>query len=401
MLMRHTAYLGLLIFCVGLWAPRVTVSAQQPLPAQDVTLRAVAVGLQNPRGVAVLSDGSLLIAEAGMGTDAPGDSTRRTGRITHLIDANADGDYNDPDERRTVLDGFASYNSLASIRTGHDEPYGLSDMLLLPDGRAFFTKDDPFFRTALNTGEDLFYGDTGIFALDIATPDAQMFSKAASTVNALAYDPARDVLYTTESGFNRVTAIDPTSGEQTVLASFPLLANNQQPVPSGVTVDPTSGDVIVALFGGFIYDYQGMLLSYVPNDAKLVRVDPESGTVSDVLGGLTTAIDVTADEQGNLYVVELTRAWPLALMPFTFDLTDPDALPDPGGYVRYDGRVTKIPADGSAPQVLVTDIDTPTNITYHDGRLYVSGGLGTPNRIVWTKHGLLPIDGVLWVLENF
>ncbi len=367
---------------------------------EAVTVTPIARGLNNPRGVVALPDGSLLVAEVGLGTDEPGASTANTGQISQLTDANTDGDYNDPGERIALLTGFPSYNSLATINTGHDEPFGLSDMLMLDDGRVFFNKDDPYYRANRNTGDDLFTGDTGVFLINEARTDADMFLKTAATVNSIAYDPAHETFYITESGFNRITAVTQDAQTRT-LAEFPLLANGQQGVPAGVAVDPTSGDVYVALFSGFIYDYYGTLLSYVPGDSKIVRINPESGAMTDAITGLTTCIDVATDPDGNLYFVELAVAWPLALTPFDFDLTDPTQLPDPGGYARYTGRVSMMRAGSSDVEVLADGIDTPTNITYANGALYVSRGLGTPGREMWTPQGIEALDGEILKLTGF
>ncbi len=367
---------------------------------EAVTVTPIARGLNNPRGVVALPDGSLLVAEVGLGTDEPGASTANTGQISQLTDANTDGDYNDPGERTALLTGFPSYNSLATINTGHDEPFGLSDLLMLDDGRVFFNKDDPYFRASRNTGDDLFTGDTGVFLMNEARTDADMFLKTAATVNSIAYDPAHETFYITESGFNRITAVTQDAQTRT-LAEFPLLANGQQGVPAGVAVDPTSGDVYVALFSGFIYDYYGTLLSYVPGDSKIVRINPESGAMTDAITGLTTCIDVATDPDGNLYFVELAVAWPLALTPFDFDLTDPTQLPDPGGYARYTGRVSMLHADSGNVEILADGIDTPTNITYANGALYVSRGLGTPGREMWTPQGIEALDGEILKLTGF
>jgi hypothetical protein len=53
------------------------------------TQRVVATGLINPRGMLWLADGSLLVAEAGVGDPA----NVQTGRVLRLVDTNHDGDY--------------------------------------------------------------------------------------------------------------------------------------------------------------------------------------------------------------------------------------------------------------------------------------------------------------------
>ena len=73
--------------------------------------------------------------------------------------------------------------------------------------------------------------------------------------------------------------------------------------------------------------------------------------------------------------------------------------PDPGGYPRYSGRVSLYPADGSERIILADDLDQPTNLTYHDGRLYVSTGQGTPNRRIWGMDGITRISGEIYLID--
>ncbi len=115
-----------------------------------------------------------------------------------------------------------------------------------------------------------------------------------------------------------------------------------------------------------------------------------------MITGLTTAIDVAVDDAGNIYAVEMTTRWATPPLTDAFDLYDPAAPPDAGGYPRFSGRVTEYPADGSAPLILADDLDTPTNITYHAGALYVSTGEGTPGRPIWGRNGATRIVGELY-----
>jgi hypothetical protein len=366
--------------------------------APNVTVQQVARHLNNPRGVAVLPDGGLLVIEAGQGTDIPGEAVG-TGTVLRLTDLNSDGDYDDPNERTTQVSQAPSYNSLRYFGTGHDEVFGLADIVRLPNDRVLYTQDDPFAEEAnLDPEGGLFNGDVGIFEI-IEGEVPRRFIKRSSTLNALAYDVRRGRLYVTESGNNRVIALD-LAGNAETLIDLPTLAHGQQAVPSGLALDPISGELWVALFSGFIKDYyEGTVsLSYLPHDAQVVRVNPTNGQITQTVTGLTTAIDVALDERGNLYVIELTAGWPLALMPVTFDLYDPTLPPDPGGYTRFAGRLTQFPADGSPPIVLVEGFDTPTNLTYAAGVLYVSTGLGTPGRMILTPHGTLALEGALYAV---
>ncbi len=363
------AKMGALVLFMSVALAAGMVTAQAP------TITRVATGLQNPRGVAVLPDGRLLVAEAGIGR---GDDT---GRLSIFDDLNGDGDYDDLGEIAPVLDHLPSYNIMAQFSPGRDEVLGIGDVLALDDGRAFFTLDDHFTKLS-------------IVGLNAALEPVGDLVMRDSSLNAIAYDARRYLIYVAESSFNDLAAVT-LDGTVETIAQFGLLAHNQQAVPAGVAVDPRTGDVLVALFSGQLWDYYGAILSYMPGDAKIVRVSPDTGAIADVITGLTTAIDVAVDEAGNIYIVELTTRWATPPLTNAFDLYDPDAPPDAGGYPRFSGRVTRYAADGSDPLILADDLDTPTNLTYHAGALYVSTGEGTPGRPIWGRSGATRIVGEL------
>ncbi|MBT8240608.1 MAG: ScyD/ScyE family protein [Acidimicrobiia bacterium] len=349
----------------------------------------VASGLQNPRGVAVLPDGRLVVVEAGSGIESQ-EAAQPTGRVSVFEDLNGDGDYDDPDEIDPVVSQIASYNTLTQFGTGHDEVGGAGDIVWLGDGRLFFTRDDP------TAGYMADGSPRGINVVELSLESglgANLIVRNA-TMNALAYDPAAEVLYVVESGANRLIAVT-LDGAIRNVADFPELQQGQQAVPSGLALDPTTGDVLVALFSGQIGDYFGNVLSFWPGASKIVRVDPATGRYTDAIAGLTTAVDVAVDDDGNVFVAELTSVWPSAKMPRDFDLFDPDAAPDPGGYTRFAGSVTMYPIDDGDPVVLANKLDLPTNITYADQALYVSVGQGTPGRPIIGPTGSTSIVGEL------
>jgi len=376
----------------------VTATAQEQT---TITIEHIATGLQNPRGLAVLPTGELLVAEAGTGFASPEDESLRTGQISILADLNDDGDYNDPDERTPIITNLASYNALTRFRTGHDEVNGVADLLLIED-RVYFTKDDPLAEFDRN--RDDYRGDTGIFRFslndDTTPPNVVRILKRPATINAIVHDPNENVFYIAESGLNSLTKVS-IEGELLEEIPLPLLDSLQQPVPAGLAFDPFTGDILVALFSGFVPDFYGTVLAYMPGDARIMRYNPPTGELTTAIDGLTTAVDVTTDELGNIYTVELTTTWSAQLMPETFDLFDPDAPPDAGGYTRFSGRITKHDIETGERTVLLENIDTPTNITYHAGVLYVSAGQGTPNRPIWGADGLTQITGNLYKIEGF
>lgn len=343
----------------------------------DFTVQRVATGLQNPRGIAVLPDGRLIVAEAGRGKNDEPD-----GRISLFQDLNADGDYDDPGEITPIQSGLPSYNILYQFQPARDEVMGLGDVLLLEDGRVLFTLDDNFEAITLQQ-------------LNPDLSQAAPLLTRSGTMNALAYSPQTERLYVAESTANIISTIT-LDGVITPFVSFPLLENGQQAVPAGLTIDPTTGDVLVALFSGQIWDYYGTILSFMVGDAKIIRVDPHTGETSDMITGLTTAIDIAADENGNIFVAEMSTRWPTPTLHHTFDVHNPNAPPDDGGYARFSGRISLYPADGGPPIILMDDVDAPTNLTYHAGALYVSVGQGTPGRPIWGREGRTRITGEIY-----
>jgi glucose/arabinose dehydrogenase len=98
------------------------------------------IATENPRGVAVMPDGRLVVVEAGNGIDTE-DRTLETGRVSFFEDLNGDGDYDDPGEIQPIFTQIPSYNTLTVFGTGHDEVGGTGDVVLLDDGRMFITVD--------------------------------------------------------------------------------------------------------------------------------------------------------------------------------------------------------------------------------------------------------------------
>jgi hypothetical protein len=266
--------------------------------------------------VAVGSAGELFVAEAGTGYDAV-DPKLLTGKFTRFIDQNGDGDYDDDGEVERWFDQMPTYNALQVFGTGRDEVNGPGDVLLHNDGRLYLTLDGGFEEVAL-------------FEISPAgVKGRNLFGR--SNMNGIAFDLEQEGIYVIESTLNQVIEIT-LDGELRQSVEFPLLDSSQQAVPAGLALDPQSGDVLVALFSGAVVDEQsGELFPFVPGDAKIVRVDLDSGQVTDEITGLTTAVDVAIDEAGNIFVVEMTSTH-ADLLPRMYDLFDQDAPPFRRGY---------------------------------------------------------------------
>lgn len=343
-------------------------------------------GLENPRGVAVGPAGELFVAEAGTGYDAV-DPTEMTGKLTKFTDRSGDGDFNDEGEAERWFSHLPTYNALQLFKTHRDEVNGPGDVLLHRDGRLFLSVDGGF-------------DDLALFEI---SPEGRVGRNLAnrSNMNGIVFNPGQESIYAVESMANGLIEVT-LEGELREIVRFPLLDSGQQAVPAGLTVDLQTGGVLVALFSGAAVDDQtGKVIPFVPGDAKVVRVDPETGQMADEITGLTTAVDVTIDESGNVFVVEMASTY-ADLLPAMFDLFDPDAPPLHGGYQRFSGRVILYPADGGPPRVLAGGLDMPTNITLGpDGALYVSTGQGTPGRPILGPDGLTKIVGEILRITGF
>jgi sugar lactone lactonase YvrE len=339
--------------------------SRTPDSSYPVTVDVILSQLRNPRGVAVDAEGGVLVAEAGLGDDAA-DVTQRTGRLTRFIDRNGDGDFTDPGETEPWFEHLASYNAMNVYATGRDEVSGPSDVVVHRDGRVFLSVDGGFEEFAL-----LEISADGSIGRNLS---------GRSNMTGIALSPDERAIFASESTLNQLIEVSLENGERREIVVFSPLKSGQQAVPAGLAVDPRNGDVLVALFSGVALGEDGGFIPFVVGDAKVVRVDPDTGTVVNEISGLTTAVDVAIDEFGNIFVVEMA-ADHAELFDGSVDLEDPNAPPRHGGYLRFSGTVTVHPQDGSPPRVLASGLDAPTNITFGgDGALYVSTGQGTPGR---------------------
>jgi DNA-binding beta-propeller fold protein YncE len=379
--------MGIVTVVLFLSVSGVACSASRSSDTPDsVTVDVILTDLRNPRGVVLDSEGGILVAEAGLGDDAR-DVTDRTGRLTRFVDLDGNGFFGDPGEAEPWFEHLASYNAMNVYATGRDEVSGPSDVALHTDGQLYLTVDGGFEE----------------FALFEISPDASIGRNLSSRSNMTGIALSRDErsLFVTESTLNQLIEITLDTGARREITIFPALDSGQQAVPAGLALDPRDGKILVALFSGVAQAADGSYEPFVAGDAKVVRVDPSTGSVSDEVTGLTTAVDVSVDAHGNIYVVEMASDY-ADLLERGADLFDPDADPLHGGYVRYSGSVTMFPEDGSQPVVLVRGLDAPTNITLgSDGGLYVSTGQGTPGRPIPGPSGPEAIVGEVIHIRGF
>jgi len=354
---------------------------------QEPLIETVLTGLDNPRGVVVLPDGSLMVAEAGSGQNTV-DPQEWTGKLTHFHDANQDGDFSDEGERTLWFRHLPTYNALSVYHTWRDEVSGPGDLLRHTDGHLYLSVDGGHDRI-------------GLYEISPYKRMGRNLS-ALSNMTGIAFSRDHSLIYLAESTANALSSVDIADGTRLNVTHFGALASGQQSVPTGLAVDQHSGDLLVALFSGALV-VEGETVPFIPGDSAIVRVDPETGAIEDAVLGLTTAIDVAVDGDGNIYVVEMCSGPADPIEP-THDLFDPDQAALHGGYRRYSGRVSVFAPSGQSDAgplqagvdstILADGLDMPTNITLApDGSLYVSTGQGTPDRPIPGPDGPTRIVG--------
>lgn len=374
-------------------APSSTAAASTLPPPRVLTVEVILTDLENPRGVGLDEQGGLMVAEAGYGEDAEA-PILRTGRLTRFLDLDGDGSYGGEGEAERWLDNMISFNSVNKYETGRDEVSGPSDVLVHEDGRVYLSLDG---------GIDQSGGHFTLFELDRNGAVLREMPQH-SNMTGIGFSPDGRSIYATQSTLNQLIEIDLETGQGRQIAAFDDLHSGQQAVPAGLAVSPDGG-VLVALFSGvakaegeacrFVPEVMcdGRYLPLVPTDAKVVRVDPETGAVADEVTGLTAAVDVAVDGGGNVFVVEMA-ADHAQLFHQGVDLFASNLPALHGGYIRFSGKVTMHPPDGGEPRILAEGLDQPTNITAAPGGvLYVSTGQGTPGRPIPGPEGRTVVIG--------
>jgi hypothetical protein len=334
--------------------------------------RIVAQDLNNPRGVYVLADGSLLVAEAGIGSLEQADSSR----LLQLEDKNRNGVY-EKDERRALLDKLPSINILEHVR--RDEVFGMA-AIASGNGEVLAT-------------HAIFDGPSRLLLID--GDEVKTLGEADGNLNSIAWHPGSRQWVAASSSRNEVVRVART-GEVQVIARLPLLESDQEAVPAYVRFDPLTQDILVSLFSGSTEgETGGDGTELEPRSAKVIRIDPVTGRYSDVITGLTVPTDVEVDDAGRVYVLEFCDAFldPMGKREQIF------AGVSHGGFRRFSGRLLRIDRERRSVTVLAEGLDAPTNLTRAGNTLYISEGMGTPGRWIPGPQGKVPLTGFISAID--
>jgi hypothetical protein len=319
-------------------------------PGQVLRLRKVVVrGLRNPRGLLVEADGSLVVATAGSGTSNDGALLR--------LAKNPDGTWGPP---AALLEHQPSRNLIDLVH--RDEIFGLAG---LKRG-----DDEILLSTAF------FDGPSRISSLE--TDRVRHIGSVRGNLNDMAWDPRRRRWFGVSSSNEELVHLKAGHAER--ILRFPSLAQGQDAVPGYLRFDPFSGDLLVSLFSGSpLGEDGGDGTELVPRAGRIVRVDPDAGSIRTVVGGLTAPTDFEVSSDGKkLWVLEFCDSFvePLASRDELFAGTRH------GGFRRFSGRLLEINRMTGTVQVIADGLDAPTNLARAGDALFVSEGMGTPGRLI-------------------
>lgn len=284
-------------------------------------------GLQGPSKIIQTPLGNLLVAE--FGTETP-----NTGRISIISEGGT---------RRTLLDGLPSgINDVGDV-VGITGLYLRGRTLYITTGQGDATLAGPFPGTeianpnpsspiynsvlaihfsaaventitgftlssanqqALANGQELNFGKKGggvrvelIANLpDYVSAPLPSFPSNVRHSNLYGLTGIGNRLYVVDAGLNAVHEIEIGTGESSILTVFPPIPN---PLPFGppvIEAVPTNirvygNQLLVTLLRGF---------PFPPNTAQVMAVNPQTGTSSPFISGLTSAIDVLPHNGGFL-----------------------------------------------------------------------------------------------------
>lgn len=343
----------------------------------------VATGLLNPRGITIADDGTIYVAEAGVGGTEPDFPTAPVGspgasQAVESIPPLGSPAATSPSETAAGSPGAS----------GTSEPVGMHGETgqvtkITPDGQPSVLVSgltSYVFNGEVVGPAGVVVGQDGTIYVSIGGPgpSTAQFEPAGNANSVVSVDAAGTVttlanigqyerdnnpdpnavdsnvggmaqgndglLYVADSGGNDLYSVDPTSGELKVVAVFPGLPSPDNapnpargglpevdPVPTDVTADPKGG-----VYVGFL---TGAALWATPESAKVVHVDAD-GTTDDAVTGLNMVTGVAVKDD-SIYASELST-----------NLTA--APPEPGQLAKA--------SVGGTPETLLTGLMLPYGI---------------------------------------
>jgi hypothetical protein len=322
-----------------------------PPPSANVTV--FAQGLQGPRGIKFGPDGSLYVAEAGMGgttstvgqcTQVPEIGPYTGGKTARISKVSASG------APTVVISGLPSTRDAMGEQSsvvGVTDVEFLNGTLYALVGGGGCSHGNPDYPTSVirvnADGTATRVADLSAWSKDhpVAKPNAADFEPDGSWYGMTS---ANGALYIIEANRGELLKVT-TDGQISRIVDFSATMGH---------VVPTA---IVWYNGNFYVGNLGVFP--VTPTSKIWKISP-AGDVSVAASGLSTVLGVAFDAQGRMYALEMS--------------TVPNQGPVPGS-----GMVVRVSASGTLEPV-ATGLFFPTAMTFGaDGTLYVSNmGFGPP-----------------------
>jgi hypothetical protein len=356
----------------------LVIGLAAPAGAQGPTITEVAGGLDSPRGLAVAADGTIYVAEAGVGGTDACVTNPELGEVcfgpSGAIAAISGG------EVSRIVDG------LPSAGTEAGEVIGAGDVTIDAAGTIWFTVGGPTLgAAAARDAEPAAAGMGQLYRIaadgtveavaDLAAyesaenPDADQPGNEEPDSNIQGVAATADGAVVADAGGNTVLGVD-GSGTISLVAVLPVVMTPMpadptsepdpdaepmmvpmDPVPTGVAVG-ADGAVYVGQLTGFPFPVGG---------ASVFRVVPgEEPTVH--ASGFTNIMDVAFGPDGSLYVLEIAHIGLLA----GFAQMEESGPPM--------GGLWKVPAGGGDPELIASEgLVFPGGVAVaDDGTVYVT-----------------------------
>lgn len=319
--------------------------------ATDGAVTVVASGLNNPRGLAFASDGSLYVAEAGSGGAGPC-YPGPEGFPVCFGTSGAIAKINNGAVRRVVtgLSSFAGETGVGSM--GPSDVTIVSGLPVFTVGFAIKISQRSELPTAGRTtasrllssvgGTVVPLADIGGFVSQVEPDGGNPNSLVVDSKGATVADSAANMLV--RFGWNGAGSVIARFPDQLVdapseLGLPPGTQIPAQSVPTGVVKGPDGAYYVSELTG----------YPFTPGTARVYRVvDGQAPTV--FASGFTNIIDLAFDRRGTLYVLEVSHE----------GLSTGDT-----------GALIKVRADGTQ-QVLLDDLEGPGGLTIRGDNLYLT-----------------------------